>query len=182
MKKILYSVIAIFALIGTVQANEIKPYVGLGLGETKVESESSIETILELNTGLKFNINEKMFITTEAYFNPVNEILDEKFDTDTNEKFLNKYGARLNLGYNIDENFNTLFSLGVGFFQSKYEDITNDETSKTTDTQGLLLGLGFGYHIDENIEAKFNYEYQKVDHNDWDSKFHQFRLGLAYNF
>ena len=73
---------------------------------------------------------------------------------------------------------------GVGFFKWEFEEnyLGNIWSEKSTDTQGLLLGFGLGYNINENFEVKFNYEYQKVDHHDFDDKYHQYKIGLNYNF
>lgn len=165
----------------------IRPYAGLDVSTTKVESESSMKVTSGLTGGIKINLSEKIFIAPEIYYNFANKYYDySETDTDYSyaEKLNNLYGARVHFGYNFNEKFSTSVFGGVGFFngEAKEHDKGDVDNSKTTDNQGLLAGFSFGYNITENLEAKLNYEYQKIDHADWDERNHQFKFGINYNF
>lgn len=177
----------IFSMLSTsyAKSNNVNPYVGFGLSRTAIDDvEDEEDYNIELNAGLKFNFNEKFFIAPEIYYNITNELIDISYNNsfygNISEKLTNNYGAKLNLGFNINPQITTTFLVGLGFLEYKI-DVSN-YNSISIEEEAFLVGFGLGYKITQNSEFKFNYELQTAEIEGVDFDAHQLKVGLAYNF
>ena len=203
MKKILTTALILGSLYGTANAGEIKYFVGADAGYNILDlGDKEKEFNYGLLGGLKYNANEKVFIGAEVHFR-FGELFEEGVfwgtsttgqDLTFEEELKNDFGAKIFIGYNINEKFNLSASAGIehltlteeGYFPVDYDPINDlytfarvDEEEKTTSPS---FGLAAGFDINENISLKLSYDYIMYKPFSERIDLHTLRAGINYMF
>lgn len=186
MKKILCVASVLATLIGTANAVELKPYIGLEGSYSKTKFDNyfinNYQPIAEnrennanigLNAGVKVNLSDKFYVGGEGYLSTGNLIdQDETYtyaiNKDDIEKIkLNQYaGLRINGGYEFNQYLSAFgfIGLNVNYYESEYTDTDSSDYYHSTFDEIILspsIGFGLSYNITKNFEAKLSYEFTK---------------------
>jgi len=196
MKKALCVASVLATLIGTANAVELKPYVGLEgsynmVDMDKTDYEGTIETEpknfnIGLDFGARLNLNEMFYTALEGYVN-TGTLIDEKYkNTYTGSVEMNNYyGVRAEAGVNVMKDLSLFAKLGLN--QISYEDKYDDTEAPMKDnTYAVSYGAGVGYMLTSSLEAKFTFEYMSPTVKDDGLKYTHdvstYRVGLNYLF
>lgn len=180
MNKTLCVASVLATLIGTANAVELKPYVGVDGGyvmtRPDVENPNNHEEFnAGLNVGTKLNINDSYFVGGEVY-GRLGEIVDQKQSSNYAKWELNNnYGAKVYTGYNFTNEFAGFVAYGLNYMESKTADKTGTKFASS-------IGAGVSYAINQNVEARLSYDYYLYTMENVDVDIHNIRLGVNYLF
>jgi len=199
MKKLLITSSLIFAIAASAASAKDNLYVGLN--GIMSDSKADIDGVLKLNKkslGLGANVGYKLttnglIVAPEAFFDYLNNkkilpVSDEGDNFKIKNKFNYRYGARLNIGYEINNQFSVVANYGLAAVD--YEISTYDDVETFVKKRGSkissIYGLGAGYNLNENITLKLNANLQNFDYKIEESKVKNkimtYSAGVAYNF
>lgn len=148
-----------------------------------------------LNVGYKISKN-KFFIAPELFYESLNNDSPDFYDSSTAAgdklKINDRYGAKLNLGYQFHEKFSAFVNYGrasVGYSQF-FPDVSRNYKERRG---SRVYGIGVAYKITKNIEARLSYDIQKIETNynaNYDGgsneadyvRIEATKVGLVYNF
>jgi outer membrane protein W len=146
-----------------------------------------------LNAGYKFSF-DKAFVAPEVFYDYFN---NSSYDTDyavnINSKkndsieLRDRYGAKVNLGYNINDKFGVFTNLGISKL-NYVQNSTSISRSHSSSDVTAIYGLGFFYNINDSWTAKLSVDRQSVRLATayagltYRTTVHTAKLGLAYNF
>ncbi|MDD2840515.1 MAG: porin family protein [Rickettsiales bacterium] len=180
MKKTLCVASVLATLIGTANAVELKPYVGVdgGYAMTRPDVENpndNEEFNAGLNVGTKLNINDSYFVGGEIY-GRLGKLVDQK-ENDSHAKWElnNNYGAKIYTGYNFTDDF-------AGFVAYGLNEMREKDSTETKTKFSSSFGAGVSYAINQNIETRLSYDYYLYSRNNVDCVVHNIRLGVNYLF
>ena len=146
-----------------------------------------------LNAGYKIGFNQA-FVAPELFFDYLNNSgkqsgyeLDMASNKNDRFEINNRYGAKVNLGYNFTEKFNGFVNLGLA--NTRYA--VNSESiklSKGASKLAPIYGLGVAYNINDKWTTKLSYDRQKFNAGEVLEGYRNIttitvvKVGLAYNF
>jgi len=149
--------------------------------------------------GYKFELANAMFVAPEIFFDSLNNSSEDPSANDR-ESYVykqdrisidNRYGARLNLGYNFTQNLNAFVSAGVTNIDYQVNwnsQIGTKFSSFSSNKIAPIYGFGLAYNLNDNWAVKGAYDRQafniRYNLDGWRSNvvLETFRLGLGYNF
>lgn len=214
MKKILTTALVLGALYSTANA---KIYLGVDGGYTTIDMKKfEFENVKEensfsigLNAGIDYTINDQFFVGAEAHIRG-GDLFNKKeysgWDTlsgshlDNEYTITNPYGAKAYAGTIINKKIELFASVGAELidFEAKYWDAisynprtgiyTLQQKKHDNSNTAMSFGLGVGYKISDNLNARLSYEhinYKYEDDDDDDSvkaPINTIRLGVNYLF
>lgn len=199
MKKLLITtaIVSLFSATSSFAKTE-GHYVGLDIIQTEIEDgelatnpnvkvplSDSDSVSLGVNYGYAFNFS-KIFLVPELFYDYSN--VEAKDISNYPINLNQRYGAKLNLGYDITEKFAIFGNVGIAVndFEYDFSSVSGYgvESDKVT---SALFGLGLKYNVANNVSLKVSYEVSSLDprtpsSNDIDYDFSVIRVGAAYNF
>lgn len=181
MKKTLCVATVLATLIGTANAVELKPYVGVDGGYVRTRSDYEGARQYHrfdfgLNAGSKLNITTNYFVGGEIY-GRLGKLVDQKSNADYAKwELKNNYGAKVYTGYNFTDEFAGFVAYGLNELRDRME----DEETKTKFVSSL--GAGVSYAVNQNIETRLSYDYYFYSRQGTDIDIHNIRLGVNYLF
>lgn len=214
MKKILTTALILGALYGTANA---KIYLGVDGGYTTIDMKKfEFENVkkensfsIGLNAGIDYTINDKFFVGAEAHVRG-SDLFNKKeytgLDTlsgshlDNEYTITNPFGAKAYAGTIINKKIELFASVGAESinFESKYWDVisynpstgvyTLQQKKSDNSNTAMSFGLGVGYKISDNLNARLSYEHinYKFEDDDVDDSvkapINTIRLGVNYLF
>jgi outer membrane autotransporter protein len=146
-----------------------------------------------LNAGYKMGVGGNVFVAPEVFFdylaNSSKTALRGQYEGSNNDRFRvnNRYGAKLNLGYDFTKEFSASVNVGLANTQYTY-DVGSFGLSRGSSELGAVYGLGTAYNINDNWSLRFGLDRQKLnvrgvfEGERYKVTIHTARLGLAYNF
>ncbi len=167
--------------------------LGLNLGSLKLHSKeknvfryTEKDSSLDLGFFYKYNWNIKRIIVGVEFFY---DYLNLKTDFKNNSvNFRYRYGANLNLGYDISDNFSLYGIAGYGLI--KYKAYSYDDGYfKINETKSRpLYGIGIGYSLSPSWKIGLEYTLQtlnvKLSNAKYNikNKIHSVDFGIIYKF
>ena len=86
------------------------------------------------------------------------------------------YGARFNLGYEI-EGFRIYPS--VGYLKAKFDYVEDSSQKQTVSASSPFVGLGIGYDITKNVGVRVNYSLYSIDFKPNDSSYDNIEIDVS---
>lgn len=150
-----------------------------------------------LNAGYKISF-DRFFVAPELFFDYLNNSTKDFYYTeDSNQKqnsmeINSRYGAKLNIGYNIVSKLNGFVNFGVAnvdydFRQPSWIN-SGYNTSYGASKLAPIYGVGFSYDLTENWTAKTSYDFQQFNARYVEQGFKDkvslnvFKIGAVYSF
>jgi opacity protein-like surface antigen len=195
MKKILSktSLLSCALLISNISYAEDGHYIGADVHFTVVEydyqpsslsSEDSSDNVVNfgINYGYKYSFENNIFINPEIYYDRLDSTAKDQSSPANENKIKDIEGAKLNIGYNLQDNFGVYAS--IAHISVDYSIGSNAINDKISD---LSYGFGARYYISNKLSARleyntanFNLNYGTGDREVAD--INTTRLGVAYHF
>jgi len=172
-----------FVLLASHAKNET---IDLNSG-TNAGKSSQTAAGLGLNAGYKIGFNNGLFIAPEAFFDYLNNKDTDKQDKNNTYTINSRYGAKLNLGYDLNDKFSVFANYGlanVGYQVSLGSSNESHGASKIA----AIYGLGVAYNINEQLTVKLGANRQDFNTRGVDQGIRiknvikTYSVGLAYNF
>ena len=146
-----------------------------------------------INAGYKFNIaSSKAFVAPEIFYEYINNKAEDffaGFDPGTSGldtlTIKDRFGAKVNLGYEVNEKFSLFVNAGVT--KVKYGVHFKNKSAVTYET-AMIYGLGASYNITNNVALKLSYDKQNFNakyfyEGSRDTiRLNVLKVGVAYNF
>lgn len=177
-------------------------YVGVSLINTNVKSKSTFSEVTHRDDNFSLGVDYKyafnfggIFITPGIFYDH-NALKTNHsagiFDPTEEEasQLLYSYGAKVNIGYDVNDKFAPFVTLGHMQTRESFSFIT----SKYTETnEAFLFGAGFKYSVSDKIDVNLSYEsvQKELSRNiievargtdKINPTFSVIRLGASYNF
>ena len=163
-------------------------YVGIDILRSSVQHKYYDTTVKDKSTGFganykhAFNFN-KIFLAPGAFAERIGtEVTDDQNETiSTNYR----YGAKLDLGYDVTDNFAAYFTNGFANLSHKLNDHAGYTESKSVTS--YFYGAGLSYKILKNVTMNLEYNTQSPNFtNAYGVKFKSdvrvAKIGVSYNF
>ncbi len=176
----LFAAVSAFALVGSANALEFRPYVGAQYNATHVTSDNS-ETDVNMHSysvfvGTQYN----KYFGTEVFYQNSNKwhkvINGEKNKVDFDAYGLDAYGY-LPLG--CDQVIAPFVTAGIANYDF---DMSNSDGKGSDNGLGYRLGAGIQYHITNNIAVRALGRYVWTDKLEGVDHFSEFSVGAKYVF
>lgn len=147
-----------------------------------------------LNVGYKAVVANKMYVAPEIFYDHLNSIADDFYVAQGAEpsssklKLKDRYGAKINFGYEIISKTNLFVNLGLARnnYQQNWDSSENQRNSSSV--LAPIYGVGISLDLTNNLSAKFAYDRQSFTVRYLDNGFRDkinldvFRVGMAYSF
>ncbi|MBP7710550.1 MAG: porin family protein [Rickettsiales bacterium] len=136
----------------------------------------------------KYAINfDKIFVAPGVFFDQLS--LKAKDQDDDTVSASHRYGAKVDVGYDITDNFSAYVTGGLANVSYKV-DWKSANQKKSGSQASLIAGLGVAYKVTENVTLGFEYNTQSPTFktpdnggiNEVKSKIQVAQIGVAYNF
>lgn len=186
MKKLitLTAILGLFAA-SSASAKTEGNYVGLDLiiskEKLKVDGENSSnenQKAFGVNYKHAFNLGQ-VFVAPGVFFDKLAFGSDEA-------QFSYRYGAKFDIGYDINDQFAVYFTNGVA--NNRYLYLTNEDgDTKKANKAAYFYGLGLSYTPIKDVSFNLEYSTQKTSlkaptANESDSRLNLVKVGVAYHF
>ncbi len=140
----------------------------------------------------KYAVNyNNFYLAPELFYDHIgNEAQD--LDQD-NVKINNRYGAKLNFGYDISDKFSLFASAGIASVDYDVDWMKSLRRKESGIATASIFGLGASFYPSENVAVNFEFNTQEFDFDAPGSNLNQpidtvttnldvFKIGLAYHF
>jgi len=117
-----------------------------------------------INLGYRLNFN-KFFIAPEIFYDNLQSSTEDFFIQGDPINLNYRYGAKLNLGYNIFSKFNLFTTIGLTNISYKTKFISDLEYYKSSSSSKIapIYGVGASYDFTKNWSIKGSYEQQQFN-------------------
>lgn len=119
-----------------------------------------------LSAGYKISA-DKLFFAPEIFYDNLNNKAHDFFYQEPNSRqdtlrIDNRFGGKLNVGYNICKNFSAFVNAGLASvdYIVKWPSV---ELSRGVHKTAPIYGLGFMYNLNDNLAIRASYDYQKFN-------------------
>ena len=199
MKKLFVTATVIGSLISSFAQAENKNQFSISLIDSKVENDykttgtpvphnfdsKSDALSFAIGYGYKVELPKKFFVTPGLFYDNINNLAKEATLPTYKEKVKYRYGAKVDLGYNLLDNLSTYGSLG--YARDAYEIQFSNVGRKTGNDSSFVYGAGLSYDITKNIFVAAEYNFQSIDlkysnTESYDSDIEIFKLSAGYQF
>jgi len=162
-------------------------------------SHESTKAITATHAGVGVNYKhafnfDNVFLAPGVFFEHLGsktKYRDEYFRTDASIDY--RYGAKLDLGYDIADNFAAYFTNGLSVVNYRFKDhfdngMFTDDVKKSGRKIGYFYGAGLSYKINKEFALNLEYNAQKsllkIDNygGKLSSKIRVAKIGVSYNF
>ena len=138
-----------------------------GVFEDNGAQAKATSTGFSLNSGYKFNLN-KVFIAPEIFYDRLNNSANDFTYQDSpanyrdNINMNSRYGAKINLGYNIFSKFAVFANAGFSnvSYSVKWPSVDN---ARYGHKLAMIYGVGASYNIDDNWAVRASYDRQRFN-------------------
>ena len=165
-------------------------YVGIDILQSSVkhkyfdESDKDKSTGFGLNYKYAFNF-DKIFLAPGVFTEKLGLKTRNKIDQNATISTNYRHGVKLDLGYDITDNFSAYFTNGFASFDYKLDD--NDGYSESKSIISYFYGAGLSYKILKNMAMNLEYNTQSPNFtNTYDVKLKSnaqiAKIGISYNF
>jgi opacity protein-like surface antigen len=147
-----------------------------------------------LNAGYKMGVGGDVFVAPEVFFdylaNSSKPAPYQLYSESNNDRYRvnNRYGAKLNLGYDFTKEFSAFVNLGLTNVAYTH-DLGSEGLSRGASKIAMIYGVGAAYNIDQNWAVKVGLDRQKFntqgafgEGDRYKVVMHTARVGLAYSF
>ena len=163
-------------------------YVGIDILRSSVQHKYQDTSIKDKSTGFginyKYALNfDKIFLAPGVFAERLGaETTDDQNQT-TSTNY--RYGAKLDLGYDVTDNFAAYFTNGFANFNYKLDDHAGYAESKSV--IGYFYGAGLSYKILKNVTMNLEYNTQSPNFTNangvkFKSDVRVAKVGVSYNF
>jgi len=154
MKKNLITGLLCAVLISSAASAKDGGYAGADIILSQADhryDDNNIEPGLGIDLGYRKNF-DRVFLAPEVFY--------DQFDSSNskNLQFNARYGAKINLGYDFDQNFSGYLTYGMANLRYQLSS-GNDTKNKFTS----VYGLGLLMKINKDLDAKVEYNQQRLD-------------------
>jgi len=128
---------------------------------TQGQKSSAQDVGFGANAGFKIGIDEA-FIAPEIFYDQINNAAKDFFPVKnpaTRLEVTNRFGAKMNMGYNIYDRLDFFAIIGVANVKYAIK-FRTDQSSHGVYKLSPIYGLGFSYDISDNFALKFTYDRQ----------------------
>lgn len=203
MKKLLITTTLIGSLISSIAAAQNENQFSISAINSKVENTYHHATTdrdltydnegsaisFAVNYGYKIKLPSNLSLTPGIFYDNINNLGKESLVLDK-EKIKYRYGAKVDLGYEIFDNLSLFTSLGVANVKYSVSWDTNTRFYKSDDDISLVYGVGATYDVNDDIFISTEYNMQSIEINanaanniqHYDSDIRVFKLGVGYKF
>jgi opacity protein-like surface antigen len=141
-----------------------------------------------INAGYKMQY-DRVFVAPEVFYDNLNNSTNDFGGAPTTLNVDNRYGVKVNLGYDLTSNVSAFVNLGLANVRYINRDPTTG-TSSGYNKLAPIYGIGALYKLNNNWALKAAYDYQKFSTRYYSSAplikdqltLRVFKLGVIYNF